>query len=984
MILSPPCRSLSRSFLRLPLSYSLSISNLLSSRLSFHSSTPPCEIDILRLLYDCQVAEHLKPLKSLLIVHGVFNHKLLIGEFVRRCFDLGVPQLALSTFARIDKPSLSLQNLIVRCLCNDGLFEDVLSTHQKCRISGCPSDNYTFPFVIKACSSLAALRVGEAIHSVVLRSGFGENPVVQTAFVDLYAKCGRVEIARSLLDRMPEPDLISWNALISGLSANGLDEEALDVFQEIFQRGLKPNVSTLASTIPVCTRLGSIYLGKSLHTLAVKSGLFLDENLNLTSALISMYSSAGDLEITRNLLDSPMEKNISIWNSMISAYTQNQKPSEAFMMIKQIMQANLQPNMITFLAIIPAFEDLSLHACVVKHGLAERLPIMTVLLSMYAKLGDLTAAEFLFSQMPKRNVLSWNSLISAYVQNGYCNIGFTVFREMQVTGFNPDGVSIVSVLSSCSELGAFLPGRSAHAYSIRNRFDLNLNVSNSLLAFYSNCNHLFSAFRIFHRMATRNVISWNTLISGCINNGEVTKAFSLLQHMRQEGINFDLVTLVSILPRYDGPEKLLEGMAIHGHVIRTGLFSDVSLANALISMYFKCGECESGRLIFEGMVNKSVVSWNALITGYRYHNLKADVMQFLRQMIKEDEKPNYITLLNVLPGCHSLLQGKSIHAYAARAGVMLEASLLTSLISMYARFKSINYCISLFELEMKSNLSVWNAIISAHVHTKDPEKAVVLFSRLLQMEIEPDYMTVLGLVSACVQISNLNLTNSIMAYVIHKGFDKYVVVSNSLVDLYARCGDISAARKQFEGMPEKDAISWTVMINGYGLHGDGETALALFQKMEILGMKPQDITYISILSACSHAGLIEQGRNIFNSMLENRVLPRMEHYACMVDLLGRRGNLDEAYGIVEQLPGKPSVSILESLLGACINHGNYELGEEIGRKLVEMEPQSPGAFVMLYNVLAAAGRWKEANRVRSDMEARQLRKVPAISLIKDL
>ncbi|GFS34244.1 tetratricopeptide repeat (TPR)-like superfamily protein [Actinidia rufa] len=936
MILNAPWRSLSSSYLRnlLPTLYtSLStpspLSNLFplaqkqpTNHRPLHNSTAPRETCILRLLNLCRGIDDLRPLKSLLIVYGLIDHESLIGEFLRRC------------------------------LCNDGLFEDVLFVYQKCRISGCPSDNFTFPFVIKACSALGAVQIGKGIHCSLLRVGFGDNLIVQTALVDLYAKCGQMKTARLVFDGMSQPDLVSWNALISGYSSNELNNEVFGVFRKIWVMGLKPNVSTLASIIPVCTRLGCWHAGKSLHGSALKSGCSVDESL--TPALILMYAGGGDLHIARRLFDCLLEKSVTIWNSMISAYTQNRKPIEAFSMFKQMQKADVQPNTITFLSIIPSCEDFdcilcgeSLHACVVKDGLVDQLPVMTALLSMYAKLGDMGSAEFLFHQMPERNLLSWNSFVSAYVHHKYWVSSFAAFREMQFTGF-----------------------------------DVNLNVSNALLLFYSSCCQLSTSFNLFHKMDVRNAISWNTLISGCAHNGEARYAVAFIDQMQQVGMDLDLVTLISILPCYNGFEELVQGMSIHGHAIKMGFACDVSLANALISMYFNCGEFDSGKLIFERMLNRNVVSWNALITGYRNHNLQYDAMRSFSRMVKQDQTPNYITLLNILPVCYTPFQGKSIHAFVARKEIAVEASLLTSLISMYARFGFMIYCLTLFEMGDKRNISLWNAIISTHVQAKNAKKAVAFFSQLLGTEMEPDYMTVLSLISACIQINNLNLSKSIMAYVIHMGFDRDVAVSNALIDLYARCGNISIARKLFEGSLEKDAISWCVMINGHGLHGDGEAALALFSEMELSGMKPDDVTYVSILSACSHAGFVEQGQMIFNSMVENGILPRMEHYACMVDLLGRTGHLNEAYDIVKKFPHKPSVSLLESLLGACITHGNLKLGEKIGRLLLEMDPENPGSYVMLYNAYAAAGRWTDADKVRSKMEGRQLRKVPAFSLVE--
>ncbi|KAF8405031.1 hypothetical protein HHK36_009927 [Tetracentron sinense] len=954
---------------------------------SINDSTVQGATNFLHLLNLCRNMGDLKKMKSLLVVHGAIEDGFLVGEFFRVCFHLGTPEIALTTFQRIKNPSLFLQNLMIRRLSDYGLYEDLLVIYIRCQKSGCSSDNFTFPFVIKACAALPALRTGKEIHSVVLRAGFDHNLVIQTALVDMYAKTGHMGTSCLLLDKIPQPDLVSWNALLSGYSLNGLNHKAFEVFQKICDVGLKPNVSTLASIIPICTRLGSLDIGRSLHGFAVKSGLFLDQSL--IPALISMYGGCGNLSIARKLFELLPEKNVVTWNAMISAYTQNGKSNEAFEMFWLMIQANMHPNMITFVSIIPSFDNPSsiwygesVHTCGIKYGLEHQISVVTALVSMYAKIGDLGSAQFLFDRMPERNLLSWNSMVSGYVQNGLWDLGLAAFREMQFEEFIPDAISIVSILTACNRLEDTLLGKSAHAFGLRKGFDSNLNVSNALLAFYSDFSQLPSSIKLFHKMAIRNVVSWNTLISGSVRNGKTGDAVALLRQMQQEGVDFDLVTMISVLPSYCETENLVQGMAVHGHAIRTGYGSDISLVNALISMYVNCGDLDAGHLLFEVMPERSVVSWNALITGYRCHNLQKEIMVLFRQMIEEHQKPDHVTLLNILPMCWTQLQGKSIHAYAVRTGVVLESPFLTSLILMYDRFEKIGLCCLLFEMANKSNVSLWNTMMSVHVQSKNAKNAVASFHEMLRMKLEPDYITILALISACVQLSSLNLTHCVMAYTIRKGFEKDVLISNALIDLYARCGNISIARKLFDELIGKDAVSWSVMINGYGMHGDAEAALALFSRLKCSRVQPDDVTFISLLSACSHAGLVDQGRMLFRSMVDHGVVPRMEHYACMVDLLGRTGYLNEAYDLVKRLPFKPSASLLESLLGACRIHGNIELGEEISRSLFIMDPENSGSYVMLSNIYAAAGRWTDASRVRSYMEGRRLRKVPGFSLVE--
>ncbi|EXB75081.1 hypothetical protein L484_002711 [Morus notabilis] len=954
-----------------------------------HSSANSNKIvDFLYLLKLCRSIKELNPLHALLIVYGLERNELLLREFFGSCFHLGVPYLALCAFKRIEKPSLSLQNLMIRCLCHCGLYDDVLRVYLHCRVSGCSSNDFTFPSVIKACAALGATRTGREIHCVVLRTGFEKNVVVQTALIDLYAKCGCLRNARNVLDKIPEPDLVSWNALISGYSLNGLDWEAVEAFRRFFLMDFKPNVSTFASMIPVCARLRWFKIGRSLHGFAVKCGYL--GNDFLVPALVSMYAGDMDLCSARNLFDFMLQKNVATWNAMIFAYTQMKMPVEAFVMFRTMLQKGVQPNLITFVSIIPSCENFvfnskslgeSLHASAIRHGSGNQLPVSAALLSMYAKFGDLGSANYIFYHMPNRDRLSWNALISGYVYNGLWELSLSAFSEMQSAGFDADEVSIVSIISACSKLDAFWLGKSVHTFTLRNGFESNLNVSNALLAFYAGCHQLFSCFKLFHEMPIRSTISWNTLISCCVHNSEPERTATVLHQMQNEGLELDPVTLISILPIFTENKKIGQGMAIHCYTVKSGFALDISLVNALISMYCNCGDLHAAKFLFEDMPEKSSVSWNAMMTGFRCRGLHKDVMILFGRMLTEGKRPNHITLLNLLPACCNQLQGKSIHAFAIRTGVAQETPFVTSLVIMYARFDNIRLCRLLFQMGKKEDISLWNALMSVHTQMKNPRKAIALFPNLLQIGLEPDNFTVLSLIAACIQLNSLKLADSTMAYSICKGFDKEIAINNALIDLYARCGNISTARKLFNRLKEKDDVSWSVMINGHGLNGDGKAAFDLFQQMKLSGLKPDRIIYSTLLSACSHSGLAEEGRRVFNSMVESGISPGVEHYACLVDLLARTGNLREAYDVVKELlPCKSSTSLLESLLGACSIYCNVELGEKISRTLFNLDPENPRAYVMLHNIYAAAGRWADAERVRSEIGTRRLRKVPAFSL----
>ncbi|ONK61463.1 uncharacterized protein A4U43_C08F30180 [Asparagus officinalis] len=900
-----------------------------------------------------------------------------------------LPNLALSLYNSLSKPTLSLQNLILRSLSDHGYYSHLLHFYHNLQYSGSHcSDNFTFPFVIKACAALLALRTGKEVHCSVLRTGYVHNLVMQTTLVDMYAKMGLMVCARTVFDEILERDLISWNALIAGYSLNGMGLEAINALRSMQVEGnLRPNSSTFVSVLG----LGGERFGKQIHGFCLKLGFVKD--CTVVSALITMYADV-DLGASRVLFDEVDSKDLVSWNTMISAYSHNGEANEAFDIFSLMHSEGWRPNLVTMISVIQSCGDLSsihhgeiIHALTVKLGLADLISVATSLVSMYAKLGELGAAQILYHETPQKSLLLCNSMISAYILNGLPDNSLATFRDLQVNNLIPDSISIISAISGCSMSKDLKLGKSVHAYSLRRGFDLNINVMNALLALYSDCNQFSDICKLFHRLRARNVVSWNTLISVWARIGDAKASVASFCQMQEEETNFDLITIINILPSFYQHQDLYTGILFHSLAIKTGFESDVSLKNALISMYTNFGFIEDAHLLFESLCfRRTVVSWNALMTGYRNFSLFDEVMSLFNQMKREAQKPNSITLLNLLPSCETKLQGKSTHAFAIKNFLELDNSLCTSTMCMYARFEDLNSCCSVFKTMDKGNIVSWNTMMSVYVQSMNVGRAITAFKEMLEMRIEPDSVTMLTLASACSNLSSLALSHSLTGFAIRKGFNKSTAVVNVLIDMNARSGSSSFAREIFDQLELKDSISWSVMINAYGINGDGGGALRLFYTMQETGIKPDDITFVSILSACGHSGLVDEGRNIFESMAKvYGIQPKMKHVACIVDLLGRSGHLEEAYETVKKLANydaKSCEEMLESLLGACRSYGDVRIGEEIGKLLSEMNHSTARSQVMLSNIYSTVKRWRKSGRLRREMGAKRLKKDPGFSLVE--
>eukprot|EP01018_Ginkgo_biloba_P019271 Gb_14392 [translate_table: standard] len=449
-------------------------------------------------------------------------------------------------------------------------------------------------------------------------------------------------------------------------------------------------------------------------------------------------------------------------------------------------------------------------------------------------------------------------------------------------------------------------------------------------------------------------------------------------------------TMVSILPACVHLSSVQQGKrvttVIHGYITRSGFGSDIVVRNSLVAIYAKCDSLEVARLYFDKMSERDMISWSAMIAGYAQNGHANEALTLFFKMQLQDIKPDPFTIASVLSACanlSALQQGKRIHSYIIRSGIQSDVVVPTALIDMYAKCRTIHIARQLFDQMSKKNIVSWNSMISGYAQNGHMNEALVLFNELQLQDIKPDSVTMVAVLQSYAHLSTLQQGKQIHGCIIRSGFDSDIVVGTSLIDMYAKCGSIDIARKLFDKMLIKNLVSWNVMIAGYGMHGHGEDALALFLQMQQKGIKPDHITFVSVLSACSHAGLVDEGWQYFYCMSRDySIAPRVEHYACMVDLLGRSGLLDEAYEFITKMPLEPNATVWGALLGACRIHCNIVLGEHVAEHLFELEPENAGFYVLLSNIYGKAGRWDDVAKVRRMMKNRRLKKPPGCSLIE--
>eukprot|EP01018_Ginkgo_biloba_P020809 Gb_00201 [translate_table: standard] len=926
------------------------------------------------------------------IVRNGFELDVFIGtalvDMYAKC---GSIKIAHQLFDRMSERNVVSWNAIIAGYAQNGHCDEALSLFKQMQLAGVEATSATMVSVLSAYGPLEPLPQGKCIHDYIIKYGLDSDIFVVNSLVAMYAKCGNIECSRQVFDKMSQRDVVSWNAMIVGYAQNGHANEALKLFNQMQLERVTADAITMASVLQSCAQLGALQQGKCSHSHVIQNGF--ESDTFVGTALIDMYAKCGDIEVAWQLFEKMFKRDAVSWNAMIAGFAKNGYANDALMLFNQMLLPGIKINSITMVSILLACAHLALfqkgkwiHGYIIRNGFELDVFVGAALIDMYVKCGRIDIAREWFDKMSKRDVVLWNAMIVGYAQNGDANEILTLFNQMQLAGMVPDSVTIVSVLQVCADLGALQQGKWINDYIIQSGFEFDVFVGTALIDMYSKCGSIDTARQSFGKLSKKDVASWTAMIAGYAQNGYANEALILLNQMQLLDLKPNSVTIVSVLPACAQLVALQQGKSIHGYIIKSGLDPDVSVGTALIDMYAKCKRLDFAYQVFDNMFRRNVISWNAMIAGYAQNGYAKEALSLFYQMQVANMMPDPFTMVSVLQACAHLgamQQGKWIHDYIIQSGFELDAFVGTALIDFYAKCGKIEIARQLFDSLSKRNDISWNAMIVGYAQNGYGNKALTLFNEMQLADMQLDVVTVVSVLSACAHLAALQQGMCIHGYIIRNGFESDAFVGTALVDMYAKCGVVKIARNMFDKIPERNVSAWNAMIAGYGMHGHGEDALGIFSQMQHESIKPDHVTFISVLSACSHAGLVHEGYECFDCMSRDYcITPRMEHYACMVDLLGRSGRLDEAEDFIGSMPLEPDASVWGSLLGACRNHCNIELGERVAEHLFDLEPENAGYYVLLSNIYASSGRWNEVAKVRAMMKDRGLEKTPGQSLIE--
>lgn len=508
------------------------------------------------------------------------------------------------------------------------------------------------------------------------------------------------------------------------------------------------------------------------------------------------------------------------------------------------------------------------------------------------------------------------------------------------------------------------------------------------------------------------------MMRGYIKAKMPTMGFMFFRRMVTERVELDCRSFVFVLKACEQFCTVLKGESVHCGIWKMGFDSDLLVQNGLVHFYAERGCLNCARKLFEGSFVRDVVSWTSMIDGYAMHNCSDEALELFNLMLLSDVEPNEVTMIAVLSACSlkgDLSKGKGIHDYMqkknlnwspnlqnamldmyVKCGSLVAAREIfdkmktrdvfswTSMVNGYAKFGELELARKFFDDMPERNVISWTAMIAGYSQNNQPKEAVKLFLDMVEAGLAAIENTLVCVLSAIGQLGSLDFGQWIHHYYVNqKRIQLSLILANAFIDMYAKCGSLNAAATIFNEMVERDLISWNSMIAGYASHGHATEAIMHFEEMIRVGFMPDEVTFVAVLSACSHGGLVSEGREYFQRMkISFGIDPKVEHYACVIDLFGRIGLLEDAYELISKMPMEASVGAWGALLNACRMHGNVELGKLSAFKLLEMDPEDSGIYSLLANIWTLEGKWVDVRMIRSLMRERGVKKTPGRSLVE--
>ncbi|KAK7313223.1 hypothetical protein VNO77_37774 [Canavalia gladiata] len=840
------------------------------------------------------------------------------------------------------------------------------------------------------------INCGRNLHSLFVKSALDKDVFVQNNMVRFYGDIGELKNAHKLFDEIPQPSLVSWTSLVSCYVHEGRYGMGLNLFCGLCRSGMRPNEFGFSVALKACRVMCDPVMGKLIHGLILKSGF--DLYGFCTASILHMYADCGDIESSWKVFDgiSFGERCEALWNTLLNAHVEMSDVEVSLKLFREMGHSAVSRNHFTYTIFVKLCADVldvelgrSVHGQTVKIGIENDVVVGGALVDCYVKLGLLDDACKVFQILEEKDNVAICALFAGFNQIGKSKEGLALFVNFLCEDNKPDPFTCASVVSLCSNLEIEFSGTQVHCGFIKLGFKMDSYIGSAFINMYGNFGMISDAYKCFLDVYSKNEICVNAMMNSLIFNSNDWKALELFCGMREVGIVQSSSSISYALRACGNLFMLKEGRSLHSYLIKNPFEDDSNLGveNVLLEMYVRCRAIDDAKLIFRKMPTRNEFSWTTVISGCSESGHFIEALGIFHDMLLYS-KPSHFTLISVIRACAEIKElevGKQVHSYIMKVGFEYYPFVGSALINMYAVFKheTLN-ALQVFLSMKEQDLVSWSTMLTAWVQNGYYEEALVLFA---EFQTVPIFLVDESVVSSCISaaagLSALDIGKCFHSWVIKIGLEVDLHVASSITDMYSKCGNIKDACKFFNTISDHNLVTWTAMIYGYAYHGLGREAIDLFNKAKEAGLEPDHVTFTGVLAACSHAGLVEEGCEYFEYMRSKyNYEVTINHYACMVDLLGRAAKFEEAEALIKEAPFQSKSLLWKTFLGACSKHENAEMGNKISKLLADIEMNEPSTFVLLSNIYASASMWKNCIELRNKMVEGSVTKQPGSSWIQ--
>ncbi|KAH7426998.1 hypothetical protein KP509_10G025700 [Ceratopteris richardii] len=742
----------------------------------------------------------------------------------------------------------------------------------------------------------------------------------------------------------------------------------------------------LVNLIECCLEKEGEEAGSEYYDVVEASGVDAEEHLD--HHFMSPFSSSGNVCKARRVFDNLLPKNL--------CYTESDNLKEALRFYHQCRDERVQPTIDVYIALLKVCsksasisEGRLIHSEIIGSGYVEHGHMSKALVAMYSRFANFEDALLVLQRLQKVDLIVWNSLVTGYAKYKESSRVLNILKCMQNNGNQPNHVTYVCALKSCSNRRQLLQGMLIHCDMLENGISPVFSQSilgNQLVFMYVKCGCLEAARAVFESLPERDALTWNILIDGYSSHGFVETALDVYHAMCLQGIQPTLVTFVCTLKACSVMRNLKQGQKIHSQLTMTGLKLDAIVENALLDLYSKCGRFEDSSYVFYGLPQKSVIAWNTVMAGYVSHQCGSSTLDFFRQMQAEGLQPDSVSFVCALKACSSLFdldQGKTIHSEVIKNGLDLDLYIGNSLITMYGTCGKVEDAESVFERVQQRDVVTWSALMTGYANDGLGKEVLQTFNKMRVEGVEPDEAAFVCVLKACGDVAALEQGMELHAYAVENGYEVDTPVASTLITMYGKCGSLDMAILVLNRLTRPSVISFNAMVATFSEHGKSEFSVELYQNMISRAVKPNSITFICLLSACKKLDSVVEGCLFFRSMQRDHgIVPEVEHYGCMVEILSKAGHINAAEDLIETIPTACNIVCLISLLSSCDGLSDLCRGKRYFEYASKIDPVNSSVYVLMSKLYKVAGLHSKALEMESLRMQRNMWKKPGKAFIE--